>query len=226
MYGHEVVMSLFPEIEGAITECLVRKGFHVHLSKDDYRSNTMCTECLELAINWYHVRRRHLATSPAPTFFPDVGRSAQAASPNSKRDRQAPPVHIPLNSRKHQATDSTTKQPTSHKSAAKTPPSHEEEDTTRLIIDAVILSSIGTSLLLLCILCCYWNFCRKRRYSVSGRDERPLLHLSLSNASGMKFFHFLMNIINQTVRYTANFENYKSCISRIIRCFIWSCWFE
>lgn len=220
MYGHEIVMSLFPEIKGAITECLVRKGFHVHLSKDDYRSNTMCTECLELAINWHRVQRRHLANKS-----PDVGRSAPAASPNSKRERQAPPVQIPLNSRKHQATDSTTK-PTSHKSAAKAPPSHEEEDTTRLIIDAVILSSIGTSLLLLCILCCYWNFCRKRRYSMSGRDERPLLHLSLSNASGMKSFHFLMNIINQTVRCTANFENYKSCISRIIRCVIWSCWFK
>ncbi|XP_074589064.1 uncharacterized protein LOC141844973 [Curcuma longa] len=185
MYGHEVVMLLFPEIKSAITECLVRKGFHMHLSKEDYRQDTMCMECLELVINQHHVQRRHLANkspSVAPTFSPDGGRSTPAASPNFKGEQQAPPVQIPLISRKHQATGTPIKS-TSHKSVAKTAPSREEEET-RLIIDAVVLSSIGTSLLLLCVFCCYWKFCRRRRYSMSGRDERPLLHLSLSNASG------------------------------------------
>ncbi|KAG6528666.1 hypothetical protein ZIOFF_010850 [Zingiber officinale] len=192
MYGHEVVMPLFPEIKGAITECLVRKGFHMHLSKDDYRRNTMCMECLELVLSWHHVQRRHLANkspSAAPTFSLDGGRSTPAASLNFKDEQEAPPVQIPLSSRKHQAihstiSSSTPTKPTPHKSGAKIPPPREEEDTTRLIIDAVILSSIGTSLLLLCVLCCYWKFCRRRRYSMSRRDERPLLLLSLSNASG------------------------------------------
>ncbi|XP_042462947.1 formin-like protein 3 [Zingiber officinale] len=192
MYGHEVVMPLFPEIKGAITECLVRKGFHMHLSKDDYRRNTMCMECLELVLSWHHVQRRHLANkspSAAPTFSLDGGRSTPVASPNFKDEQEAPPVQIPLISRKHPAihstiSSSTPTKPTPHKSGAKIPPPHEEEDTTRLIIDAVILSSIGTSLLLLCVLCCYWKFCRRRRYSMSRRDERPLLLLSLSNASG------------------------------------------
>ncbi|XP_074558703.1 formin-like protein 3 [Curcuma longa] len=191
MYDHEVEMSLFPEMKHAVIVCLARKGFHLHLSNGDFRRNAMCTECLELVINWHHVQRRHLATqspSPAPTFSLAVDRSAPASSPTPGDEPQTPspvlsrsPRHQPIVS---QISAPKPSKPTHLKSTPNSPPSQEQEDTTKLLLAAVVLSSIGTSLLFLCIFCCYRKFCRRRRDSANRRDDKPLLHLSISSASG------------------------------------------
>ncbi|KAG6500466.1 hypothetical protein ZIOFF_040311 [Zingiber officinale] len=206
VYDHEVEMSLFPEMKHAVIVCLIRKGFHLHLSNGDFRRNAMCTECLELVVNWHHVQRRYLATqspSPAPTFSLAVDRSAPAASPTPEGEPQTPspalsrsPVQLPVSSTsgRHGPTVSQisapkSSKPTHLKSTPNSPPSHEQEDPTKLILVAVVLSSIGTSLLFLCIFCCYRKFCR-RRDSAKRRDDKPLLHLRLSNASGSSYTSF------------------------------------
>lgn len=226
MYDHEVEMSLFPEMKHAVIVCLISKGFHLLISNGDYRRNATCTECLELVINWHRVQRRYLATqspSPAPTLSLAVDRSAPAASPTPGGEPQTPspvlsrsPVQLPVSSTsgRHRPTVSQISapkpsKPTHLKSTPNSPPSHEQEDTTKLILVAVVLSSIGTSLLFLCIICCYRKFCRRRRHSANKRDDGPLLHLRLSNASGMKLLPFLMDIIHRTIRYSAMFENFK-----------------
>lgn len=222
MYGYEVVTTLPPKVKHVVNQCLIGRGFHLDLSIDDYRLNSMHIECLELVTNWLHVHGRHLANqSPrhVPNFFLDVSNSPALARPSTvPAAGPIPPSASPKLTDEQQTSASAISQspdlaPTSSASlhhysivlsiSSPKPPkispaspssSHEDQqDRTKLVIIAVVLSSTGTSLLLLCIFCCYWKFCRQHQYLVNGKDESPLLHLS--NVSGMKSFHFLINIV-------------------------------
>ncbi|CAL9116209.1 formin-like protein 3 [Musa acuminata AAA Group] len=201
----KVIRSLSPDIKHAVFKCLIRKGFHFDVFEDEHKLKNLYMECLDFILTLRPVPRRHLADQPptaAPALSPAAGPSPPPApSPDARAEPQTPSPTPSQDSDLASASSSFPNESFSDlpsdipppkgpkpskkkRHAAPHAPKEEENNQTKLVIIAVVISSAVTSLLLACVFCCYRKCCRESNDSFSGRDERPLLHLSLSDLSG------------------------------------------
>lgn len=182
-------------------DCLRKKSFVFHVS-DSKASSKLFMKCVELIFGWPHAPRRYLATklhkSMAPSPTPDLAPTPSASSPapsaqapsNSPSPSPSPvpqaPVEPPVEPVVLTGTSNVRPPlpPRKHSLPAPHPPPPNNDDNNQAKTIVIAAAAAGAFAVIALLLCC----CLKRRSkevdpAFGRKDDRPLLHMSLSDFS-------------------------------------------